>query len=99
MTPEEVAHIAKLAHLSFSSAELCQLGDELNGILALADRLGQLDLDGIEPWSLAMSNVMREDKVETLSEKDRLVFRNDVFDAAPEVESGMFKIPPVVEKS
>jgi aspartyl-tRNA(Asn)/glutamyl-tRNA(Gln) amidotransferase subunit C len=54
--------------------------------------MSELDLTGIEPTThpIALRNVMRDDVVGPLSDRD------EVLGAAPAAESGMFRVPPVI---
>ena len=66
---------------------------ELTKILAHAEKIQELDLDGVEPTahSVLLRNVMRPDEVKPgLSQEEALA-------NAPEVEDGRFKVPKIVE--
>lgn len=69
------------------------MSSELTDILAHAEKIQALDLDGIEPTShsLPLVNVMRPDDVRpSLAQAEAL--RN-----APAEESGRFKVPRIIE--
>ncbi|QJC51213.1 Asp-tRNA(Asn)/Glu-tRNA(Gln) amidotransferase subunit GatC [Paenibacillus albicereus] len=88
-----VEHVANLARLELSEAEKEQFAGQLSAILKYAEKLDELDTDGIEPTShvLPVTNVMREDEVrESVSNETAL--RN-----APDDEDGQFKVPAVLE--
>lgn len=93
ITIKEVEHVANLARLELSADEKEQFAGQLNAILKYAEKLNQLDTDGIEPTShvLPLSNVMREDTVKPSWPIEK-VLRN-----APEEEDGHFKVPAVLE--
>lgn len=63
LSHEQVAHVAHLARLSLTEAELSEYQGQLSAILAYADMLNELDLADIPPTShaVAQTNVMRED--------------------------------------
>jgi len=62
---------------------------ELSGILAHVDRIGQMDLEGVEPTShvVALENVWRQDEpVPSLPKEVALR-------SAPEPVDGAFRVP------
>jgi len=93
ITIKDVEHVANLARLDLSEAEKEQFAGQLNAILKYAEKLNELDTDGIEPTShvLPLANVMRED-AEKPSWPIEKVLRN-----APEAEDDHFKVPAVLE--
>ncbi len=93
ITNQDVQHVAKLARLNLSAEEEQMFTEQLNAILQYAEKLNELDTDGIEPTThvLPVSNVMRED-VERESLPIEKVMAN-----APEEEDGQFKVPAVLE--
>jgi aspartyl-tRNA(Asn)/glutamyl-tRNA(Gln) amidotransferase subunit C len=60
---EDVEHVARLARLALSDAEVERMREQLSGILAYIDTLRALDTAGVEPTSHAVPlvNVMRDD--------------------------------------
>jgi aspartyl-tRNA(Asn)/glutamyl-tRNA(Gln) amidotransferase subunit C len=89
----EVDKIASLSRLSFSDAEKVQLQHHLEGILHTAEKLNELDTDGVEPTAhiQGKQNVTRSDTVQP-SMDNALLTAN-----APEKENGCFIVPKVVE--
>lgn len=49
LTPEQVAHIAKLSRLSLSEEEGAKFSQQLSSILEWVDKLATVDTEGIEP--------------------------------------------------
>ncbi|MEF2969285.1 Asp-tRNA(Asn)/Glu-tRNA(Gln) amidotransferase subunit GatC [Paenibacillus sp. M1] len=90
---KDVEHVAKLARLNLTDEEREMFTEQLNAILQYAEKLNELDTDGVEPTThvLHLSNVMREDEVRESLPQEK-VFRN-----APEEEDGQFKVPAVLE--
>lgn len=89
---KEVLHIAKLARLSLSEAEISLYTHQLGDILNYIQKLNELDIDDVEPMKhvLDMVNVLREDKnCSSLS-------REDVLENAPEHDGVYFKVPRVL---
>ena len=92
ITREDVAHVARLARLTLTDDELDRTTHQLGDILDHAQAMADLDLTGIEPTThpYPLRNVMREDVVGPLSDRD------EVLAEAPAAESGMFRVPPVI---
>ena len=89
----EVDKIAALSRLSFSDEEKAQLQHHLEGILLTAEKLNELDTDGVEPTAhiQGKQNVMRSDTVRPSMDNVSLT------EGAPEKENGCFIVPKVVE--
>jgi aspartyl-tRNA(Asn)/glutamyl-tRNA(Gln) amidotransferase subunit C len=86
---EQVLHVARLARLRLSDEEVETMVGELSGILEHVDRIGNLDLEGVEPTShvVALENVLRPD------EPRRSWPREAMLDLAPEPSEGAFRVP------
>jgi len=93
LTAEEVRHIAKLARVGMTDADIERLRTELSNILAHFDALRALDTEGIEPTGHAvpMSNVMREDEPRPSLPNDAIIAN------APRAEEGAFRVRAVLE--
>jgi aspartyl-tRNA(Asn)/glutamyl-tRNA(Gln) amidotransferase subunit C len=61
---ETVLHVAALARLELSDAEVQRMTGELSGILGHIERISELDLDGVEPTShvIDVVNALRADE-------------------------------------
>jgi aspartyl-tRNA(Asn)/glutamyl-tRNA(Gln) amidotransferase subunit C len=88
-----VDHVARLARLDLSEDERIRMQSELTQILAHAEKIQSLDLDGVEPTSHAVPivNAMRPDEV-TESLPPEVALAN-----APDVEDGRFRVPRIIE--
>jgi len=86
---DQVLHVAKLARLRLSEAEMEKMVGELSGILEHVDRIGNLDLEGVEPTShvVALENVLRADEPRPSLPRDAALA------SAPEPEEGAFRVP------
>jgi aspartyl-tRNA(Asn)/glutamyl-tRNA(Gln) amidotransferase subunit C len=86
---DQVLHIANLARLSFSDAEVERMSAELSKVLEHVEKIGELDLEGVEPTShvVEVENAVRAD------EPRPCLPREVVLDAAPEVIDGGFAVP------
>lgn len=90
---EAVDHVARLARLDLSDAERSRMQDELTSILAHVENIQALELDSIEPTShaLPLNNVFRPDVAgSSLTQQEALA-------NAPEVETGRFRVPRILE--
>ncbi len=89
----DVARVCELAHFDMSSEEMAQFQGQLENILAYVEKLGELNLDGIEPtmYGQPVKNVFREDVNEPSLDP------SDVIANAPESIGGEFKVPKIVE--
>ena len=86
---EQVLHVAKLARLRLSDAEVEKMAGELSGILEHVDRISGLDLDGVAPTShvVELENVLRPDE-------PRPSWPNEaVLEQAPDPADGAFRVP------
>jgi aspartyl-tRNA(Asn)/glutamyl-tRNA(Gln) amidotransferase subunit C len=86
---DQVLHVAKLARLRLSEPEVETMVGELSGILEHVDRIGSLDLAGVEPTShvVALENVLRAD------EPWQSLPREAALAPAPEPSEGAFRVP------
>jgi aspartyl-tRNA(Asn)/glutamyl-tRNA(Gln) amidotransferase subunit C len=89
---EEVAHVAKLARLSLSEAELDQFTDQLGQILEHANDMSALNLDDVVPTAhpFGLVNVVRQDEVRPSLDRDT------VLAMAPDTEDGRFAVPRIM---
>ena len=88
-----VDHVARLARLDLSEEERESMRNELSKILAHAEKIQELDLEGVEPTahSVPLRNVMRPDEVTpSLTQEEALA-------NAPAEEDGRFLVPKIVE--
>jgi aspartyl-tRNA(Asn)/glutamyl-tRNA(Gln) amidotransferase subunit C len=88
-----VRHIAKLARIAASDAEIEALVPELNNILGWVEQLQEVDVSGIEPMTAVIPNKLRlrEDAITDGGIRD-CVLKN-----APVAEHGFFAVPKVIE--
>ena len=90
---KKVKEIAYLARLNIEDSEIEQSTAELNNILKLMDKLGEIDTGDAQPMAhpLKMSQRLREDNVteEDLSEELQAI--------AAKTGKGHFLVPTVIE--
>lgn len=90
---KDVLHIARLARIAVSGAEVEQFTAQLSAILEHFESLSAVDTEGVEPTAqpFPLSNVMRADIVAP-SLPAAAVLAN-----APETEDGFFRVRAVLE--
>ncbi|MFQ5794042.1 MAG: Asp-tRNA(Asn)/Glu-tRNA(Gln) amidotransferase subunit GatC [Candidatus Bipolaricaulia bacterium] len=89
----QIRHIAELAKLKLTEAEIALYQEQLGEILEYFQKLEELDTDDVEPLKhlLETVNVLRDDRPEScLSQEEAL--RN-----APQHRDGFFEVPKVVD--
>ncbi len=89
---DEVAHLAMLARIELSDAELDHLAPQLSVILESVASLSDVDLTDVPPMShaLPLTNVFRDDVVTpSLTQEEAL-------SGAPAAEDGRFSVPRIL---
>ena len=86
---DQVLHVASLARLKLSDDEVERIASELSGILEHVERIGELDLENVEPTShvVAVENVFRPDEPRPSWSRD------EILDPAPDPADGAFRVP------
>ena len=56
---DQVRHVAKLARIAMSDAEIAALVPELNAIIGWVDQLSEVDTDGVEPLTAVIDQKLR----------------------------------------
>jgi len=92
ITRDEVVHVARLARLELSDAEIDEFTDQLGDILDHAADIEALDVADIEPTShpVPMVNVLRPDELQPSLDRDEVLLE------APAAEAGQFRVPPIL---
>ncbi len=89
----DVAYVANLARINLTEKEIDKFQSQLDQIVGYVEKIGELDLSGIEPSNRKRSlvNVYRKDEVrESLAHEKAMA-------NAPEELNGLFKVPKIVE--
>ena len=91
--PKEVEHVALLARLRLSDAEVARFTTQLSQILSYVEKLGELDTGDVEPTShvLEVANVFREDVPRKSTPREEIL-RN-----APGATDEFFRVPRIIE--
>jgi len=86
---EQVLHVAKLARLRLSDDEIDRMAKELSGILDHIEKIGELELDDVQPTShvVALENVLRADEPRPSWPRERML------EVAPDAGDGGFRVP------
>jgi len=89
---DTVLHVAGLARLELSEAEVETYMRQLNAILEYMDQLARLDTSGIEPTEhvIALQTPFRDDRVSPSLDPEESL-RN-----APERSDNFFKVPKIL---
>ncbi len=84
-----VLHVARLARLQLSDAEVDRMAAELSKVLDHVEKIREIDLDGVPPTSHVVDdvNVLRPDEPEPCLPRDVIL------QSAPEAVQGGFGVP------
>ncbi len=90
---QQVRHVAKLARIAMSDAEVDALVPELNNILGWVDQLSAVDTEGVEPLTAVIDQKLRlrDDVVNDGNVRDAILLN------APDAQHGFFAVPKVIE--
>ncbi len=93
VTAQTVKKIARLSRLHVEPDRLAHLADEMNGLLAWIEQLGEVDVTGVEPMTSAveMDAPLRKDEITDGGVQDKVLAN------APKTEAGYFVVPRSVE--
>lgn len=88
-----VEHVARLARLALTEAELARMQAELTAILGYIDQLRAVDVTGVEPTAHAVEvvNVFREDTVTPPHDREAMMAN------APDRAGEYFRVPRILE--
>jgi len=93
LSRKEVLHIARLARLGVSEAEIDRFREQLSPILENFEILQQVDTGNVPPTAqaIALQNVMADDEIAASLPED------EVLDNAPQREKNYFRVRAVLE--
>ncbi len=85
-------HVAKLARLALTDAEVEQYGSQLGGLLAFVDELRELDTEHVAATAQVVEsrNVVRPDALAPC------LSRADALAGAPQAQNGFFRVPKII---
>lgn len=92
ISPDDVAHVAHLARLALTDADLERFTHQLDAVLDHAADVEALDLADVPPTShpYPLANVLRPDVPGPVLDRD------EVLGQAPAVEDDKFMVPPIL---
>ena len=92
ITRDEVAHLARLARLAVTDAELDVFAGQLDVILGAVARVGEVAAADIPPTSHAvpLENVFRPDELRPCLTQEQALA------GAPAAEDGRFRVPQIL---
>jgi aspartyl-tRNA(Asn)/glutamyl-tRNA(Gln) amidotransferase subunit C len=91
--PFDVRYVAQLARLDLSDAEIAKFQEQLGQVLTHVEKLGKVDVTGVEPTAHAnqVVNAFRPDEArEWFTSAEALA-------NAPRSANGLFVVPKVIE--
>ncbi len=88
-----VHYVANLARIALTPEEEAKLASQLGGVLQYIEKLGELDVSGVEPTahSFPLVNVFRADEVQPSLPHD------EAMKNAPVKGGGLFLVPTIIE--
>jgi len=89
----DISYVAHLARLDLSEEEKTKFSAQLKDILAYVDKLGELDVTGVEPTAHAvpLTNVLRKDVARPSLDRAK------VLQNAPKQAQDLIIMPKIVE--
>ena len=89
LSRDQVLHVARLARLELTEAEVERFSGELSKVLDHIEKIGELDLADVEPTShvVEIENVLRAD------EPRPSLPREKALESAPDAALGGFRVP------
>ena len=91
ISEEQVRHVANLARLGLTDAEIEKMGGQLDAILNSIEKIRELDLADVPPTAnpLDLSNVLRPDGPRPELSQEEALFQ------APERVEDLFAVPRI----
>jgi aspartyl-tRNA(Asn)/glutamyl-tRNA(Gln) amidotransferase subunit C len=86
---DQVLHVARLARLRLDDAEVERMAGELSTILDHIEKIGELELDDVEPTShvIQVENVLRPDDPRPSLPREKAL------EQAPDAGAAGFRVP------
>lgn len=93
ITTEAIEKVAKLARIRIDAEAVPELAQRLNNILAMVDRLQEVDTTGVAPMANPLDATQRL-RADVVTETDR---RDAFLAIAPSAGQGLYLVPKVIE--
>ena len=92
---QQIQHIADLARLELTEAELELYGSQLSAVLGYVGQLQEINTDDVEPTAqvTGLVNVWQEDEAKPWDEEELKM----ALEQAPEIEKGQVKVKRVLD--
>ncbi len=92
LSDDQVRHVAKLARLRLGDGQIHPMALQLSAVLQHVAKLGELDLQGVEPMAHAadITNQWRDDSLANPLSNDAVLAN------APDAMPPFFKVPKVL---
>ena len=86
---EQVLHVARLARLRVDDSEVERFSAELSQVLDHIEKIGELDLEGVEPTDhvVELENVLRADEPRPSWPREQIL------EPAPDATDDGFRVP------
>ncbi|MDR0899263.1 MAG: Asp-tRNA(Asn)/Glu-tRNA(Gln) amidotransferase subunit GatC [Lactobacillaceae bacterium] len=93
LSKQEAKHVAELAKIRFTDAELDVIVGQLGNILTLVDTLNEVDTTDVVPTYSVTENVnmFRDDVADNWNQK------TDLLNNAPQQQDDMIKVPAILD--
>jgi len=94
LTKADVLHVAKLAKLNLSDAEIEEFLPQLSSVINYVGELSKVNTAGVEPTSqtTGLTDVFRDDEV-----KESSLDQNKALSGTDKIYNGYFKVPAILE--
>lgn len=94
ITDETIEQLAHLAKLEFDEKSRAGIKTDLENILLLCQKLGEVDTEGIEPL-IYMTDTVNNVREDVISQE---FSRSEIMKNAPRKDSDYFRVPKVIEQ-
>ena len=96
---EEVLHVAELAHLELTAAEVETYQRQLDAILTYIEKLNELDTSQVEPLAQVLSGVTAAENSALRDDQPAACdVAGEVLSEAPDPSPPYFRVPRVIER-
>lgn len=95
LTRADVMHVAELAKLDLTDAEIAKFLPQLSSIIAFISQLNEVDTTGIEPTSqtTGLTDILREDVVKPSS-----IDQDGALSGTDNIYNGLFKVKAILSE-
>ena len=95
ITDQKIDELAQLARLKFQGSEKEAIRTDLEKILAMCEKLNEVDTEGTEPlvYMTDNTNVLRTDEVKVE------ITHEEALKNAPKKDSDYFRVPKVIDQN